>query len=123
MNQQLPYSAKQIGERKLYKRVHGQQAACTTGTNVIEFTVPYDHAKITAIEIINGSNLDKCDLEIYFGENKLNQFGFEVNVGKDFYAHKSSFDADLFKDMKIRVTYTSINDKTVGINYILDEVK
>lgn len=123
MNQQSAYASKVFGDRKLYKRVHGQQALCAQGVNTIDFAIPYEQVKITALEVTNSEALDYCSFEVFAGANKLNQFGFNVNLPKDFYRHQSPFDADLFLGLTVRITYYSQTQKTIGINYDMDEVK
>ena len=127
-----PFAAKVIGTKKLYKRVNGVQSAVVVGSTDIIFTVPYAWCKITGLEIIGGELLDKISLYVldsvtgaYSGSANaiLNQFGFTVNTAKDYYNHSSEYDADLYQGMQIKVTYTSISAKTIGVNFILNEMK
>lgn len=46
-----------------------------------------------------------------------------MNPAKDYYNHSSEYDADLYQGMQVRVAYVSISAKTIGINFILNEVK
>lgn len=117
--------------KKLYKRVHGIQQAVIDGVTVINFTVPYTHCKMTALELINGNVLDKADLEVYdrttnpylgVPDAKLNQFGYATNMRADFHSQVSEFDSDLYSGMIIRITLTTSVARTVGVNYILNEV-
>lgn len=131
--QALPFASKTLPNgKKLYKREHGIQQALTTGSNNIVFTVPYPWVKIIGMEIIGGTILDKCDLNIldstsgtYSGvaNYKLNQFGFNVNVSADCYEEQNAYDADLYYGMQIQIVYTSVSDKTIAINFNLSEVK
>ena len=120
--------------KKLYIRVHGIQESVSGSPDTIDFNIPYNACKLTGIEIINGSVGDTCNLKIIDTPEGivsgtpnavLNQFGFDVNIGKDYYKRESSYDADLIKDMKIRVEYNSVNTLPVNvyINFILHEVK
>jgi len=127
-----PFAAKTIGTKKLYKRVNGVQSAVIVGSTDILFTVPYAWCKITGLEIIGGELLDKISLYVldsvtgaYSGSVNavLNQFGFTVNTAKDYYNHSSEYDADLYQGMQIKVTYISISAKTIGVNFILNEMK
>jgi hypothetical protein len=127
-----PFGAKEIDGKKLYKRVHGVSETLTTGSNDVIFTVPYAWVKINGLEIIGGEIGDAVSLYILDSTTgtyttipnyQLNQFGYAVNVGKDYYKHKSEFDADLYINMQIKVTYDSISAKDVGINFILNELK
>ena len=127
-----PFAAKTIGTKKLYKRVTGMQASVSAGTTDVIFVMPYNWAKITGIEIVGGAILDKISLFVldsvagnYTGSSSamLNQFGFNVNVNKDYYINTSEFDADLYLNMQIKVSYNTPVAKTIGINFILNEVK
>jgi hypothetical protein len=131
-----PYTAKTItteqGTKRLYKRIHGVQVNLIQGNNEILFTIPYSWCKITGLQLVNGKVLDYCDFQVldsttgtYSGvPNKLlNQFTFSYNVAPVFHEYISSYDSDVYMGMQLRATYNSTDDKTVGINYILDEVK
>lgn len=128
-----PFSAKILANgKKLYARVHGIQPTLAAEANTIDFTIPYSWVKITGIMVYGGEALDKVDLSIYdtaagtysgVPNYKLNQFGFAANIAKDHFEWTSPYDADLYQGMIIRITYTSISAKTVGINFILNEVK
>ena len=129
---QQAFASKQIGNKKLYKRVHGVKNALIQGDNIITFTIPYAWAKINGIELINGENLDVVSLAVLDSATgtystvpnlQLNQFGFAINVSKDYYQFKSEFDADLYAGMQLKLTYTSLSAKSIGINFILNELK
>jgi len=123
-----PFGAKIVTEAngdifKLFKRVHGMQASLSQGENIINFEIPYVKAKITGIECINGEPLDIVNLYIIHPTyGVLNQFGFNVNISKDYYEHKSEYDADLVQYLIVRVAYNSASAKTIGINIILNEL-
>ena len=130
-----PFADKVLSNgKKLYTRVHGVSAEVSGAPDNITFTVPYTACKLTGIEIIGGALGDKVNLKIldsttgtYTGSAnyQLNQFGFDVNVAKDFYSRESAYDADLFLNMQIRVEYDSVAalPANVYINFILHEVK
>lgn len=129
---QLPFASKNLNGKKLFKRIHGMNQDCIVGENLFEFIVPYNQCKITGIEMINGEPCDYVNLEVYDSEqglvsgipnSKLNQFGFNVSMSKDYYEHKSEYDADLFIGLKILVRYNSQTARKIGINIILNEVK
>ena len=131
-NGTTPFSSKKFGDKSLFKRVHGVTQALNTGANTITFAIPYPWVKITGLEIVNGAALETASVSVldstsgtYTGvaNYKLNQFGFNIVVAKDYYEHKSEYDADLYYGMQIQITYESLSDKTVGINFILNEVK
>lgn len=128
-----PFASKSLPNGKnLFRREHGIQEAVVDGSNEILFTIPYNWVKITGIEVIGGELLDSASVYVldsdsgtYSGEaNKvLNQFGFDTNISKDFYRFESSYDADLHLNMQIKIVYNSISDKTIGINFTLNELK
>lgn len=127
------FSAKTLPNgKKLYKREHGIQSTLTTGVNTVTFTVPYAWVKIIGLELIGGETLDTVDFFVldstsgtYSGvpNYTLNQFGFNVNVAPGEYKENNNYDADLYSGMQIKIVYNSISNKTVGINYKLNEVK
>lgn len=118
--------------KKLYKRYWGIQATIGIGENTIVYTIPYPQVKIIGVDILYAEALDTVSLFILDSTTgtystipnyMLNQFGFNVNISKDFFRQESNYDADLFQDMQIKVIYTSQSAKTVGINFNLSEVK
>lgn len=127
-----PFAAKTLGSKKLYKRIQGISVAIVRGSNDILFTIPFPWVKITGLDVIGSENLDTVSMYVLdtvtgtystVPNYMLNQFGFNVNVSKDTYSYHSEFDADLFQNMQIKITYNSVSDKTIGINFILNEVK
>lgn len=127
-----PFAAKTFGIYKFFKRIHGMTQAVTTGENTVLYTITYPWAKITGVEIVGSDIGDKACLSVLDSDAGLisgtpnlllNQFGFTVNMPKDSYRYESKFDADLYQGLKIKITYNSISNKTIGINIILDEVK
>lgn len=127
-----PFASKKINGKRLFKRVHGIAQNCIVGENIFEFIVPYDQCKITGLEIVGAQNCDTADLEIYdsdvnpisgYAGIKLNQFGFSVNVCKDYYEHKSEYDADLYLGMKLEMHFFAQAAGLIGINFILNELK
>jgi hypothetical protein len=121
--QNAPFGSKRVKEGSLYTRMHGVQYAIDAGVNTIEFPIPYVQCKISGVEFVNSEDLDTVSLEVYMGTTKLNQFGFSVNLTKEMYKYESNYDADLFAGLKLVIQYTSLSAKTIGINYILHEVK
>ena len=126
------FASKMLGTYKLYKRVVGIQPSVIVGENTILHTVTFPWVKMTGIELVNGENLDKVSFWVLDSETgqissvpnyPLNQFGFSVNVSKDYYEHKSEFDADLYAGLQIKILYTSMSAKTIGLNFIFNEVK
>ena len=129
----MPFTSKTLANgKKLYKRVHGIQQALTVGNNTVLYTIPYAWIKMTGLQLINCEALDTVSLYILDSSTGtystvpnyvLNQFGFTVNCPKDYYQNYSEFDADLYIGMQIKAVYTSVSAKTVGVNFILNEVK
>lgn len=123
--------------KKIYERVVGvkqQVEPVAEGhlSDTINYTVPYPHAKLIGLHIINCTALDTVDLEVFdtaagtysgYPNLKLNQFGFATNMPKDFFEHKANFDADVYQGLIIRITYKSSTSKMIGINFIMNEVK
>lgn len=128
-----PFDSKVLeNNKRLFKRFIGVQYTLSQGENVLLYTIPYPWVKIDGIEIINCSILDKVDFEVLDSVNgnysgipnfKLNQFGFSVNLPEGFYSVRSKYDSDLYQGMQIMLKYFSSNQKTIGINLDLHEVK
>lgn len=118
--------------KKLYARNTGVQQALSVGSNTISFPMTYAWAKIIGVEVINADALDYVDLKVkdtaagtYSGVPNyvLNQFAYSHNIPKDYYIRTAQFEADIYVGMIIEVTYTSVSAKTVGLNFIINEVK
>lgn len=118
--------------KKLYARNTGIQATLTTGSNDITYTATYAWVKFIGIEVVNCEALDTAELRVYdtaqgtysgYANALLNQFGYTMNMPAGFYEKQSPFDADLYQGMVMKVTYTSLSNKTLGINLIMNEVK
>lgn len=128
-----PYSIKESSDgKKLFKRVHGVTIACSVGSNIFDFDIPYTHAKITGIEILwsdEGTTADFFVLDDNLGTYStipnylLNQFAFDSGIGKDHYEHKSLYDADLYINMTVSAVLNCTVAKTICVNFVLDEVK
>jgi hypothetical protein len=127
-----PFASKTVGSKKLFKRIHGVMTDCVVGVNEIIFNIPYNAVKITGIEMIGGSVGDRCSLIVLdtptgaistVPNYPLNQFGFDVCISQGAYSYQSEYDADLIKDMKLKVIYTSTVVAPIGLNFILNEVK
>ena len=130
-----PYAVKSNATHKFFKRVHGENNIIEPlgATGNIELIIPYNLAKIAHMEILNCSIKDKVSVKFYDTPSGtisgtpnaiLNQFGYGVEVTNDLYRFKSEYDADLIKDMKISIEYTNngLNDRYIGVNFILDEL-
>jgi len=141
-NTSFPFAKKILSNgKKLYRRKHGVRKNCLASSDTfIDIIVPYVQCKIDEVEIINCSGNDNVDFLILdtgtntysqapvaaVGANYiLNQFGFNVAVSDLFYSDSSNYDADLYQGMIVRVIYknTESQDKNIGINFVLHEVK
>jgi hypothetical protein len=118
--------------KKLFSRNTGKQFAVNVGSNDLLYTVSYPWLKITGVECIGAETLDTAELRVYdtatgtysgYPNAMLNQFGFTLNMAKDYYARTAPFDADIYYGMVIKITYVSISIKVIGVNFIMDEVK
>jgi hypothetical protein len=131
-----PFGSKTIGingvTKHLYARYAGFQASLVTGSNILTYAVSYPWVKMLGIEAINCEALDIADLEIldtatgtYSGHPNavLNQFGYSINLPANYYRQQAEFDVDLYSGMVVRLTYTSISDKMVGVNLLMNECK
>ena len=131
--QPSPFASKSLTcGKKIFKRYHGGQYAVNAGSNTILYTISYDQVKITGLDIMYAEPLDTVDLLILDSTTGtystipnyvLNQFGFGVNISKDFFRYENNYDADLYINMQIKVVYNSQSAKTIGINFNLSEVK
>lgn len=141
-----PFHSKELTDiqKKLFRRAHGIKATLNaSGDTQIELTVPYNWAKITTIEIVDLPEVMQADLTVHADVNgdfktsvdgtvistgvskyKLNQFGFDVNIAKNYYKDHSEYDADLFLGMIIRITIKNLTNltPTIGVNFTLHEV-
>lgn len=127
-----PFSQKTANGMKLYTRATGVSHAVVVGANVLDFVVPFNTVKFNGLEIVNGKAGEKVSLKILdtpagaisgVPNYELNQFGFDVNLPDGFYSRESNYDADLIKDLKVRIEFTAIEARNVGVNYLIHELK
>lgn len=120
--------------KKLYARYTGFQQEVSQGANEITYVATYPWAKVVGVEVINASVNDTVNFKVYDNAQGtysgvpdllLNQFSFSTNLPKDFYRRESKFDADLYQGMIVKIEYTSTdaNDRIIGFNLDLLEVK
>lgn len=118
--------------KKFFARNTGLQQDLIAGSNEIVYTISYPWVKIIGIEVISSEALDTAELRVYDNalgtystvpNAMLNQFGYTLNMTKDFYSRTSPFDADLYAGMVLKITYVSVSAKRIGMNIILNEVK
>lgn len=126
------FASKTFGNKGLFKRVVGKKFELTSGVNTLLYTQTMPWVKFMSLEILNGEMGDTVSLYVLdsstgtyttFPNAQMNQFGFNANIAPGFYQHKSEFDADIYIGLQIKIEYTSISTKTIGINYIMNEVK
>lgn len=126
------FASKTFGTKKLFKRVIGFTQALTTGANTVSWTCSFPWVKLMALELVGGEIGDIADLKVKDSNAGLitgvpnyllNQFGWSYNIYGNYSKHYSEFDADLYAGLVIEITYTSISNKTIGVNIITNEVK
>jgi hypothetical protein len=134
---QSPFSSKKLAVggsvKNLFARNTGKRFTLTASTTTeCVYTATFPWVKMTGIECIGGEVGDYADLKVYDTPTgtysgvpnlQLNQFGYEVNIAPGLYSRSSSFDSDLYVGMIIKLFYYSISNKTVGINFLMNEVK
>lgn len=132
INSTPAFASKNLGTKSLFKRVVGKQFEVSIGDNTLIYTQTFPWVKFMSLEIVNGQMGDYVSLYILdtatgtfstYPNAPLNQFGFNTNIAADFYQQKSEFDADLYVGLQIKIIYHSVSNKTVGINYVMNEVK
>jgi len=128
------FSDKTIGGKILHRRKYGYtQNIAATSTGIIEINVPYDVCKINEVELIGCEIGDYVDFKVHDDPSgtisgtpnlMLNQYGFAVRMPDGMYKDVSNYDADVIKDMKIKVHYYNSNAsaKDVYVNIVFHEV-
>lgn len=122
--------------KRLYARNTGIQATVSPGSNTINYTATYAWAKVIGMECINALPGDYASMQVYDNhagtysgvpDALLNQFGYSLNMGPDYYKRESPFDADLYAGMVMKITYFSVTPilttRTIGINILMNELK
>lgn len=131
--QQSPFASKVLSNgKKFYKREHGIREVLVIGTKSIIFPITYNWVKLMAVEILHATDGDYADLSVldsttgtYSGTANLvlNKFGYEYNIAANYHRIESSFDCDLYVGMQIKLAYTSVAIKNIGINFDFSEIK
>ena len=132
---QPPYGSKTIVvngiTHKLYSRFTGQQYPVNQGVNTLTYTVTYPWAKLIGVECVGCESLDIVNFAVYDNAQGtysgtpnalLQQFAYSLNLPAGFYQRMAQFDADIYQGMVIEIAYTSKSAKTVGINFLIDQV-
>lgn len=118
--------------KRLFARNTGKAFAVTTGSNDLNYTAAYAWVKIIGLECIGAEIGDYAELRVYDNASGtysgvpnalLNQFGYTLYMAKDYYVRISQFDSDIYTGMVLKVTYNSISNKNVYINYLMNEAK
>jgi hypothetical protein len=126
------FATNAFGAKNLYMAMTGVQQSLTVGSNTITFTVPYAQVEISGVGLIGCEALDVVSFSVldsttgtYSGHANtvLNQFGYNVNLPADQYEYECAYTSTLYQNMQIQLTYTSVSAKTIGINFILNQVK
>lgn len=127
-----PFASKRFGSKKLWKRKHGIRQTLAIGSNEFIFVIPYIWAKFTAIEVVGAEVGDYADLYVLdrhvnpqyrTPDAVLAQFAYTCNIAPGYYLSSAEFDSDIYLDMQLKAVYNSVSAKTVGINFIMNEVK
>lgn len=136
-----PFPSKTAGQYKLFQRLHGKVQPVVVGVNTIDFVIPYDLVKIDGMDITNalvGEVSDMIVLDTPLGlvqmsagvpaesivpNAPLNQFGFGVGMPDGKYEYASRYEADMYKDMVIRIVYTATVARNLVFNFHLHECK
>lgn len=122
------------GGKAYYQRCVGiQQAVAATTTTTFTWTQSvFPLAQVYEVEVIGGETGDYVDFKVLdkhvsplYGtpDAVLNQFGFAVNVAKDYYTREGKFPATVPQNLQFQMSYYSMSAKTIGVNFILHEVK
>jgi len=130
-----PFKEKRVDGKKLFRRKHGYSLNVpANSTTTLVVTVPYAHCKINEVEIIPGNAGDAVDFAVHdtlagtystVPDYLLNQFGFNVTLPPTIYTDASSYDADLYQDMRIKIHYTNtdlVNAIDAYFNLVFHEV-
>jgi hypothetical protein len=132
-----PFAAKKIAVggtvKNLFARNTGKRFSVSSGvTTECNYTATFPYVKMIGLECIGGEVGDYAELRVYDTASGtysgvpnalLNQFGYELNIAKDYYKRESPFDSDVYAGMVLKITYYSVSNKTIGINYLMNEVK
>lgn len=129
---QPAFASKKVGTKSLFIRATGQVFAVTVGANNLDFVIPFNVMKFNGLQIVNGELGETISLKVYdtpaglisgVPNYMLNQFGFNVNLPNGIFDRVSQYDADIFKDMVIRIELNALTARNFLVNYSLHEVK
>jgi hypothetical protein len=130
-----PFGSKVLpGNKKIFTRIHGTSLDVQGSADNIDFVIPYNTCKIIGVDIIGAKVGDKANFKILDTPTgtisgtpnlMINQFGFNVGIYPECYQYRSSYDADLIKDLKLRIEYDAIDEllpRNILVNFILHEI-
>jgi hypothetical protein len=127
-----PFAGKTVGEKKIFSRMTGKKFPVTVGVNTLDFLIPKTEMKMNGVEITNGKVGETVNFKVLdtatgaistIPNFMLNQFAFDVNLPDGFYSQKSNYDADVIKDLVIRIEITAVEARDLCVNYLLHELK
>lgn len=127
-----PFAGKVLGEKKIFSRMTGKKFPVTVGVNILDFLIPKTEMKMNGVEITNGKVGETVNFKVLdtatgaistIPNFMLNQFAFDVNLPDGFYSQKSNYDADVIKDLVIRIEITAVEARDLCVNYLLHELK
>lgn len=121
--------------RKLTRRSRGFTISLpgTSSPTAATFTIPFNFCLLSATEIVGARLGDSFKYEVLdtatgtvstIPNYSLNTFGQDVYAAKDFYRADSTYDAELFLGLQIKVTCTPVDTdvRNVYINLDLHEL-
>jgi hypothetical protein len=118
-----PFASKKLGVKSLFNRTHGQTFSLASGSNTLNYTIPYAVCKMNGLEVINAELGDYADfLIVHPTYGTLGQFAFSNYLAPGFYSRISNYDSELVQNLIVRMIYNSISAKTLYVNYLLHEV-
>lgn len=117
--------------QKLTRRVRGFALALDTSGSAqsATFVVPYAQCLMTATEIVGARAGDRFKLEVLdtatgtvsgYPNVSLNTFGEDVYAFTGQYRAQSSYDAELFQGLQIKITCTPIDSEARNVYFNLE---
>jgi len=129
---QPAFASKKVGTKSLFIRATGQVFAVSVGANTLDFSIPFNVMKFNGLQIVNGELGETISLKVLdtptglisgVPNYMLNQFGFNVNLPSGIFVRESQYDADIYKDMVVRIELNALTARDFRVNYSLHEVK
>jgi hypothetical protein len=126
------FSAKVIGGKKIFSRITGKKFPVIVGLNTLDFSIPKNEMKMNGVEITNGKEGETVNFKVLdtptgtistVPNYTLNQFAFDLNLPNGFYSQRSNYDADVIKDLVIRIEINAVEARDLCVNYLLHEMK